>query len=457
MGYGIKLTVLATLSAIGFGALKVSNLFEIPPVPTLDETWWGPGTPSAGDKSIRPFKIAVEDEVLKDLQYRLKHTRDLPPPLEGAQQNYGMNSKLTKKIVDFWLNDYKWKEREQFLNKFPQFKTNIQGLDIHFLHVKPKETKGLKVLPLLLIHGWPGSVREFYEIIPLLTTPQNGRNFVYEVIVPSLPGYGFSSAAVRPGLGAPQMTVVMKNLMKRLNFEKFYVQGGDWGAIISTYLATLFPHNVIAMHSNMCSAMSAKSALKMMVYSFKPSSIIEEKYEHLIYPMSNFYSRLIEETGYLHIQASKPDTVGTALTDSPAGLAAYILEKFTTWTNPQWKQLEDGGLLKKYKMEDLLDNVMIYWVTSSITTSMRLYAESMNKEQLAMRLDIIPVNVPSGCSRFIHDIVYSPTALLEDKYPNLIHVTDHDGGHFAAFELPAVLAKDIYDFTDKVLRLKTEK
>ncbi|XP_045464544.1 juvenile hormone epoxide hydrolase 1-like isoform X1 [Harmonia axyridis] len=456
MGSGAIISLLVLVVSIPIG-IKFVSFFDVPPVPKLEETWWGPGTKGSEDVGIRPFKITVPDEVISDLNIRLRNTRALVPPLENAKHSYGITSTLTKNVLDFWLNKYSWKKREQFLNQYPQFKTKIQGLDIHFLHVKPKDSKGLKVYPLLLIHGWPGSVREFYEIIPHLTTPQKGRKVVFEVIAPSIPGYGFSEAAVRPGLGAVQVAVIFKNLMNRLKLNHYYVQGGDWGSIIANHIATLYPQNVIGLHSNLCFNDMPIGYLKKAVYSLKPSLIVEKKYEHLVYPMSTIYGNLILESGYMHIQATKPDTLGTALSDSPAGLASYILEKFITWTNPKYKEREDGGLTEKYKMEDLLDNIMIYWITGTITTSMRLYSESFSTAQTSLQLAKIPVPVPSGCSRFIHDILYTPTGLLEDKYPKLLHVTDHEAGHFAAFEVPEVLAQDIYDFSEKVLSLALNK
>jgi juvenile hormone epoxide hydrolase len=243
------------------------------------------------------------------------------------------------------------------------------------------------VLPLLLLHGWPGSVREFYGLIPLLTKPRAGQDFVFEVIVPSLPGYGFSEGAVRPGLGAIEMSVVFKNFMKRLGFEKYYIHGGDWGAIIVQHMAALFPEQIQGVHSSMCGVNSFLANVKLLVGSIYPPLIVSKEYENKVYPLSTFFSNLMLEMGYMHLQATKPDTVGVGLNDSPVGLAAYILEKFITWTNSEWKNLEDGGLTKKFTYTDLLDNVMIYWVTESITTSVRLYSETVNKAQMALGVD----------------------------------------------------------------------
>ena len=327
-------------------------------------------------------------QVLQDLQHRLSNARALTPPLEGVQHQYGINTKLLKNIIDYWRTKYNWREREKFLNQFPQYTISVQGLRLHYIHVKPTNPGKVKVLPLLLLHGWPGSVREFYDLIPLLTKPASGRDFVFEVIVPSLPGYGFSEAAVKPGLGPIEMAVVFKNLMNRLGFEKYYIQGGDWGALIVQHMATLYPDRILGVHSNMCFVNSALSNLKLILGSFYPPLIVDKKeHESKIYPLSTFFSKMMLEMGYMHIQATKPDTVGVGLNDSPVGLAAYILEKFITWTNEEWKNLDDGGLTKKFTYADLLDNVMIYWITESITTSVRLYSESFNKAQMSSGVD----------------------------------------------------------------------
>lgn len=247
---------------------------------------------------------------LRDLQYRLDHARPFTPPLEEIQQQYGMNTNLLKEIVTFWRTKYNWKEREKLVfNKYPQYLTNIQGLDIHYIHVKPKPTN-LKVLPLLLLHGWPGSIREFFKAIPILTTPQKDRDFVFEVIVPSLPGYGFSQTAVRPGLGAAQIAAVFKNLMKRLGFEKYYIQGGDFGHIILHHLAVLYPEGVKGFHSNMCTVMTPKAILKMLIGSVFPSFVVRPDHVNRITSVADYLSTRLLETGYLHIQATKPDTIG---------------------------------------------------------------------------------------------------------------------------------------------------
>ncbi|CAH1104541.1 unnamed protein product [Psylliodes chrysocephalus] len=453
MGTGSTLFAILIVGLGVFSYVKIKPIFDVPEKPDLGEPWWKVSKPTKVDTSIRPFKIQVSNEILKDLKDRLDRALPFQKSLEGVKQHYGMNDKLLTSIIDFWKTKYNWTQREKILNQYPQFKTNIQGLDIHYIHVKPAQTQGIKVLPLLMVHGWPGSVREFYEIIPILTTPKKGQNFVFELIIPSLPGYGFSEAAEVPGLNTHQMAVIFKNLMTRLGFEKFYVQGGDWGGIIVSSLAVFFPEKIIGMHSNMCFVNTPLSNIKLALGSYYPSLIIEEEHQHLVYPRMEKIGNLFLETGYLHIQATKPDTVGVALRDSPVGLAAYILEKFTTWTNPDWKDLEDGGLTKKYKMENLLDNIMIYWVTRSITTSQRLYAESFSKATMSLQIDSIPTDVPSACAAFKHDLTLIPPSLLKEKYTNLLQSNILDGGHFAAFEVPQVLATDVFEFVTKVENL----
>nr|CAD7434550.1 unnamed protein product [Timema monikensis] len=440
----IILFVSIGLAAIGISTLY-NNLTHVPPLPKLESTWWGPGQPHNVDKSIRPFKIKLPKEELDDLNTRLQHVK-LTPPLEGIGFQYGFNTDYLKKVVDFWRTKYNWREREAYLNSFPQFKTQVDGLDLHFLHVKPKQVPpSTRVLPLLLLHGWPGSVREFYEIIPLLTTPREGVNFVFEVVVPSLPGYGFSEGASKPGLGAVQVAVVFKDLMARLGFDQFYVQGGDWGGAIGTHMATLFEENVVGFHSNLCYTNLIQRFVYQALASFWPTLIVDEEHVDKLFPVGKVFSWLLKESGYMHLQATKPDTVGVGLQNSPVGLAAYILEKFSPWTNPAWETRPDGGLTEKFTLTNLLDNIMIYWITGSITTSARLYSESLNKAQISLGVEKIPTNVPTACALFPNDLLYSPPSFLTGKYLNLVQVNHiARGGHFAAFEEPQLLADDIW-------------
>ncbi|XP_077299452.1 juvenile hormone epoxide hydrolase 1-like [Arctopsyche grandis] len=301
-------------------------LYHVPPVPNIPlDQYWGPGdSPETHETSIREYRITFKPEVVKDLLNRLENTNFYTEPLEGVSFQDGFNNNYLKEVIEFWKTKYNFNERENYLNKYPHFKTKIQGLDIHYMHVKPKVTKNIRVLPLLLLHGWPGSVKEFYGMIPLLTTPRKDYDFVFELIIPSLPGFGYSQGSSRPGLGPTEMAVVMRNLMERIGFDKYYIQGGDWGAVITSNMAVLYPDKILGYHTN-----NPNSATMLRI----------------------------------------------ALKDSPAGLAAYIIEKFLIWTNRSWVELNDGGLIQLYTLTDLLDNVMIYWTSGCITTSVRPFSE----------------------------------------------------------------------------------
>ncbi|KAL7307299.1 hypothetical protein TKK_0000493 [Trichogramma kaykai] len=448
MWKGAAVFLLATI-AIGWH-LRYQAPVEVPKLP-LDQ-YWGPGAPVPDPKDVKPFKINVSKQIIDDLHQRLDKTKTFVEPLEGVAWTYGVPSTYLKSVLTHWRKKYDWNKRQELLNKYPQFKTKIQGLDIHFYHVKPQQPKDRKVrvLPLLLLHGWPGSVVEFQKVIPKLITPQQGHDFVFELVIPSLPGYGFSQAASKPGLGPAQMAVIFKNLMTRLGYQKFYTQGGDWGSLITKCLAILFPEHVIGAHFNMCVVESAKAHLMSLLGSFIPSLVIDSEHHSKMYPLTHHLSRLIEEMGYMHIQATKPDTVGTALSDSPAGLAAYILEKFSTWTDPEYRFRDDGGLLEKFTLDELLDNLMVYWVTNSIVTSQRLYAENFAKPNRDLAVDKFPVKVPSACAMFPHELMYRPESIMRDQYVNLIQFTHPArGGHFAAFEEPELFADDVWSFVRK--------
>ncbi|XP_018339720.1 PREDICTED: juvenile hormone epoxide hydrolase 2-like isoform X2 [Trachymyrmex septentrionalis] len=413
----------------------------------LPETWWTPGTENSANNDIRPYKVTFSEEMIKDLKYRLKHTRPLTPPLKDIAWNYGTNTDALRKLLNYWENEYNFDEREKYINQYSHFKTNIQGLDIHFIHVKPNNTEGKRVLPLLILHGWPGSIMEFYKIIPLLTSPKPEYDFVFEVIAPSLPGFGFSSAATIPELSAIQMSVVFKNLMLRLGYDKYYVQGGDWGFSVIYTMSCLYPQYVLGLHSNLCLVLNKWILLKKALTILKEWLLPWEKTK------KGTGLLILGEFGYLHIQATKPDTVGVGLNDSPAGLAAYIIEKFSTGTNPSYKYRADGGFLEKYTYEELIDNLMIYWISNSITTAMRIYAEHNTKSNRSLMriLESTPIKVPSACVQFPYEILTQSPNELRTRFVNLLRVTKMPrGGHFAAFEEPELLANDVWISIDKM-------
>ncbi|XP_050419781.1 juvenile hormone epoxide hydrolase 1-like [Adelges cooleyi] len=440
----------AVLAAIVY--LKTCHRPEVLPEAMPEDVWWGPKYDEHldGNTDIRPFRINITDEVIDDLKHRLRTARPFAKPLESVNFEYGFNHDYLAKVVDHWLNRYDWAARQAHMNALPQFKTRLYGLDVHFIHARPAATGKHRVIPLLIAHGWPGSVVEFYRLIPMLTKPRDGFDFVFQVIAPSLPGFGFSDPAVRPGMGPAQIGQIFVELMDRLGHKKFYVQGGDWGAVIVEAMAKLFPDRVSGLHSNMCMVgnhLDLCDFTRLVLGSYWPSlAVSSEMEQQRTYPLSKLFSMTLEETGYMHIQMTKPDTAGVGLNESPVGLAAWILEKFSIGTNLKHRQMPDGGL-SMYDMDDLLDNVVVYWISGSITTSMRLYSEYASAKYRSLPHNKAPVKVPAACANFPHEInvTLSLKRFLKKKYTKLIRVTEMaDGGHFAAFERPEFLSNDIW-------------
>uniref|UniRef100_A0A8D8H5G4 Epoxide hydrolase n=2 Tax=Culex pipiens TaxID=7175 RepID=A0A8D8H5G4_CULPI len=458
MGFVTRFAIAGTALLLGLFLKQCRELTREMPVPTVDtREFWGPGSRDKYDESIKvkPFELAYDKEVIEELKARLDKVPNLPEPLEGSNFEYGFNSKRLREILKYWRSDYleRWDERQKFLNQFPQFKTQIQGLDIHFIHVKPAVRNPKRILPLILLHGWPGSVREFYEMIPKLTTRSGEKEYVFEVIVPSLPGYGFSQAAAKQGLSPAKIAVIMRNLMARLGFSKYYVHGGDWGSIVANLMATFFQNEVLGVHSTMCMNNAPIGQLKNVIGSLAPTFVVDPEHVDYYFPFLDRMKLLLEETGYMHIQATKPDTIGAALTGNPVGLAAYILEKFSTWTNPTYRSLPDGGLEKYFSLDALLDNIMIYYLTDTITTSQRLYSEAFNIRELTKDYDRTPTKVPAACCKFRYELFQQTDWALKDHLQNLIQSNHYpDGGHFGALQLPDVLYADIVQFVNRLYR-----
>lgn len=304
--------------------------------------------------------------------------------------------------------------------------------------MKPDFKKNKPVIPILLIHGWPGSVREFYELIPLLTNYNPELEFTFEIVAPSLPGFGWSDGTTKKGLSPTKMAVILRNLMLRLGHQKFIVQGGDWGSVVGSNVATLFPSNVLAYHSNMCVLPTTKSFLKIIIASVYPPAFISSEYENFSFPVGEKIETILKHTGYFYIQSTKPDLIGNALIGHPIGLAAYILEIFI-------KFIDVIGI------DAIFDNLMIYYLNDIFTTSARIYSEAMSPVELSRRMNQVPTYVPTACARFYTDINHMIDWQLKDKYKNLIQSTyHHNGGHFAAFEVPDILYNDFVQFVKKL-------
>ncbi|XP_069708661.1 epoxide hydrolase 1-like isoform X1 [Phaenicophaeus curvirostris] len=462
-----KNAALVPAAALGLGGILVFWLRSRHKIQTIEmgDGWWGSGErPLKGkeDESIRPFKIETSDKEIEDLHRRLEQAR-YTPPLEGAAFHYGFNSSCLRKVVAYWRNQFDWHKQVEVLNKYPHFQTTIEGIDIHFIHVKPSYVPhGRAVQPLLMVHGWPGSFYEFYKIIPLLTEPArhglDGGDVVFEVICPSIPGYGFSEAPHQKGFDSIAAARIFHKLMNRLGFKQYYLQGGDWGSRITTNMAQMLPQSVKGLHLNLIfiGRLGLRRIISVMLGAYIPWLVgLTREDVRRVYPFiqKNIYN-LLQESGYLHIQATKPDTAGCGLNDSPVGLAAYVLEKFSTWTDRSFLHKDDGGLESKYSLDELLTNVMIYWVTSSIVPSMRFYKENFSRDPGLTADSRVGVYVPTGIAAFPQELAHTPRTWAKETFKNIVTYSYMPrGGHFAAFEEPELLARDIMHFVRKVEQL----
>lgn len=439
-----KFSVLIALLVIGLSIyVRISTVPLNVPTNYYEDHSWSIDSSVKEDTAIRPFRINIDEKILVDLKERLRGTRYHGESLEGVNFTYGFNSNALKNIVDYWTKKYDWRKQERYLNSFPQFKTSIEGIQVHFIHVKPHKTNDIK--PILLVHSWPGSVIEFYKIIPLLV--RDG----FEVIVPSLPGYGFSEAPQKPGFDVMHAGRVLSKLMTRIGHEKFYYHGGDWGSIVGKAISVLFPERILGYHSTLPNVQfNFRTILKILVAEILSPSLVYNNpsvEKNRLHPIKERIGFILQETGYFHIQATKPDTSGIGLNDSPAGLAAYILEKFSTWTDPMNRDKPDGGLSGKYSIDDLLTNVMIYWTTDCITSANRFYKEYISVPNFSKYV----VSVPVAFLLPKHELLMLPPTLLHNAYPHAVHINElNTAGHFSAFEEPEMVANDIKSFVNSI-------
>ncbi len=374
-------------------------------------------------EAIVRFTIHVPDAVLADLHERLARTR-FPDAIDGTGWDYGTDTAYLKELVAYWQNTYDWRAAERRLNALPQFTTEIDGLTIHFIHQKSKEPNAL---PLVLTHGWPGSIYEFTKIIGPLTDPvaYGGRaEDAFDVVAISLPGFGFSGIPNERGWSPERMAGVIAKLMARLGYTKYGAQGGDWGGIISRLIALDDAPHVVGLHLNFCIAGAPPGN--------DPNAGVTPDELRLMEERSAF---MANERAYQQIQGTKPQTLGVALNDSPAGLASWIVEKFHAWCDC------GGNIESRFTKDDLLTNVMIYWVTGTATSSTRIYYENRVAKANPGR-----VTVPTACAIFPKDITTPPRAWVAARY-NLVQWTVMPrGGHFAALEQPDLLVNDVRAF-----------
>jgi epoxide hydrolase len=373
--------------------------------------------------AIVPFKIHVPDDVLADLKQRLARTR-FPDEIPGTDWEYGTNLRYLKELVTYWRDKFDWRAQERRLNELEQFKTTIDGVTIHFVHRRSKQPNAM---PLAITHGWPGSFFEVTKVIGPLTDPVahgGPANDAFHVVAMSLPGFAFSDKPQSRGYGPERMSRILATLMARLGYARYGVQGGDWGSAISRLVAINDANHVAGLHMNFCLANPPPGQDPNAGAS--PIELERARARQTF---------LENERGYFLEQSTKPQTVGYGLNDSPAGLAAWIVEKFRTWCDC------GGDVEKKFTKDDLLTNVMLYWATGSITSSARIYFENQRDAPQNAK-----VEVPTACAVFPKEISLPPRRWVEGRY-NLTRWTEMPrGGHFAALEEPGLLVDDIRAF-----------
>jgi microsomal epoxide hydrolase len=377
--------------------------------------------------AIKPFTCSVPDEVLSDLKARLQRTI-LPDQLAGANWDYGTERRYLDELCAYWRDSFDWRAAEARFNYYPQFTTEIEDENVHFYHIRSPEPHAL---PLIITHGYPGSVAEFLDLLGPLSDPaSHGGNprDAFHVIAPSIPGYGFSGPTRNKGFNLHKAADVNCQLMERLGYGRYIAQGGDFGSAISARMAQQHPERVLALHLNFILGRPADIADPMAGLS--EQEIADQTWKRE-------YDR--RESGYQAIQGTKPQTLAYGLTDSPAGLAAWIVEKFKTWSDCE------GDVENAFSKDHLLENIMLYWVTGTINSAMRLYYESIGPNGPSAP-DWTFVEVPTAHARFPAEIRPTPRLWAEQMY-NIVRWTKQPkGGHFAAFEQPELFLRDLREF-----------
>ena len=368
--------------------------------------------------TVAPFRIAATDEQLADLKRRLHFTR-WPDPAPVSDWSQGLPLAYAQELCRYWASDYDWRAREERLNRFDQFTTPIDGVEIHFIHVRSKHANAL---PLVMSHGWPGSVAEFHKIIEPLTDPTRfGGNAAdaFHIVCPSLPGYGFSGKPTETGWSVERIARAWNALMLRLGYAHYVAQGGDWGSMVTTAVGLMHAGPCLGIHLTM--PIVARDAATMQDLSDSEKAMLAglKKYR-------------AEGSAYARQQGTRPQTLGYGLADSPAGQAAWIVEKYQAWMDC------DGHPENVLTRDELLDQVMMYWLPNAATSSARLYWESFAK------VNREPLSLPVGISLFPKEIFRCSRRWAEKRFTNLIHFREFDkGGHFAALERPEVLVDEI--------------
>jgi pimeloyl-ACP methyl ester carboxylesterase len=370
------------------------------------------------DRAIKPFRVDIPQSQLDDLKARLANTR-WPDAETVDDWSQGAPLNAVKSLCKYWQHSYDWRRCEQELNTHPQFTTEIDGLDIHFLHIRSPHDNAL---PMLMTHGWPGSVLEFMRVIDPLTNPTahgGSAKDAFHLVIPSLPGYGFSGKPSATGWGLERIAQAWITLMARLGYSKYVAQGGDWGSGVTTAIARIEPPECLAIHINMALAQPTADDMASLT----------ERDKNALADVKHYFDN---DSGYAMIQKSRPQSLGYGLADSPVAQAAWIYEKFHGWTDNKGRP-EDA-----LSRDQMLDDISIYWLTNSGASSARLYWESFHS------LLAEPITMPCGVSIFPKELFRPARQWVERLYQNLIHWNNVEkGGHFAAFEQAEIFVNEV--------------
>ncbi len=388
------------------------------------------------DKAIRPFHISFPQEALDDLRRRVKATR-WPDKQTVTDPSQGVQLATTQKLAQYWQTEHDWRKIEARLNALPQFVTEIDGLDIHFIHVRSKHENAL---PLIVTHGWPGSIIEQLKIIDPLTNPTahgGSASDAFDLVIPSLPGYGFSGKPTAPGWTPVSIARAWATLMQRLGYTRYAAQGGDWGNAVSEVMALQQPPGLLGIHTNMAATVPADVSKALSVGGPPPAGLSADE-KHAWDQLDDFYRHGL---GYAQEMSNRPQTL-YGIADSPIGLAAWMLDHDIR-SYGMISRVFDGKT-EGLSRDDVLDNVTLYWLTNTAISSARLYWDTTQISTGGGFFDVRGVTIPVAVSAFPDEIYAAPRSWAERAYPKLIHYNKLDqGGHFAAWEQPKIFSEEI--------------
>ncbi|HEY4073150.1 MAG TPA: epoxide hydrolase [Herbaspirillum sp.] len=407
---------LAAASAVGAASFLPGTLFA-----------------AVADNAIRPFRIHVPEEAITDLRRRLAATR-WPARETVSDQSQGVPLAQIQPLARYWQHGYDWRKVEKRLNAIPQFITKIDGLDIQFAHIRSRHPDAL---PLIITHGWPGSIMELLKIIGPLTDPTayGGRaEDAFHLVLPSMPGYGFSGKPQGTGWGPERIGRAWDVLMKRLGYKRYVSQGGDWGSVIADAMARQAPEGLLGIHVNMPATVPADVAKALKNGDPAPAGLSASE-KAAFDSLNNLYTK---GGGYAALMVTRPQTLGYALEDSPVGLAAFFLDKFNEWT------YSGGDARKAFTQDEMLDDISLYWFTKTATSSAQLYWENNTNNFNAVEQKTADIAIPVAITVFPGEIYRAPRSWAERSYRKLIYWNEVDkGGHFAAWEQPELFSVEM--------------